>query len=209
MRRGGRLREAPDLIRSPRSEVSLRDMTGSDPDLVGTARSRPPGSARTIGHVRRRPSTIASSVLRNLDPLLTPELLHVLAAMGHGDEIVVCDANFPAESVALRTAHGSVVRLAGADAPAAVRAILSLLPLDDFVETAAFRMEVVGAPDEIPEVQREVQAEVAAAGESRPLGSIERFAFYEAAKHAYAIVATGERRFYGCFVFKKGVIAPD
>ena len=149
-------------------------------------------------------------MLRNLDPLLTPELLYVLAAMGHGDEIVVCDANFPAESVALRTVHGSVVRLPGADATAAARGILSLLPLDEFVDTPAFRMEVVGDPEAIPDVQREVQAEVdRAAGRSWPLGSIERFAFYEAAKSAYAIVATGERRFYGCFIFKKGVIAPD
>ena len=149
-------------------------------------------------------------MLRNLDPLLTPELLYVLAAMGHGDEIVVCDANFPAESVALRTAHGSVVRLPGADATAAARGILSLLPLDEFVDTPAFRMEVVGDPEAIPDVQREVQAEVdRAAGRSWPLGSIERFAFYEAAKSAYAIVATGERRFYGCFIFKKGVIPPS
>lgn len=149
-------------------------------------------------------------MLRNLDPLLTPELLYVLAAMGHGDEIVVCDANFPAESVAQRTVHGSVVRLPGADAPAAARAILSLLPLDEFVDTAAFRMEVVGDPDELPEVQQQVQALVdEAAGRSWPLGSLERFAFYEAAKNAYAVVATGERRFYGCFVFKKGVIPPE
>jgi L-fucose mutarotase len=149
-------------------------------------------------------------MLRNLDPLLTPELLYVLAAMGHGDEIVVCDANFPAESVALHTAHGSVVRLPGADAPAAVRAILSLLPLDTFVETPAFRMEVVGAPEELTDVQVEVQAEVdRAAGRGLPLGSLERFAFYEAAAKAYAVVATGERRFYGCFVFKKGVVPPD
>ena len=148
-------------------------------------------------------------MLRDLDALLTPELLYVLGAMGHGDEIVVCDANFPAESVAHRTVHGSVVRLAGADAPAAARAILSLLPLDEFVETAAFRMEVVGDPEEIPDVQREVQDVVdTAAGRSWPLGAVERFAFYEAAKSAYAVVATGERRFYGCFIFKKGVIPP-
>jgi len=149
-------------------------------------------------------------VLRNLDPLLTPELLYVLAAMGHGDEIVVSDANFPAESVALTTAHGSVVWLAGADAPSAARAILSLLPLDEFVDAPARRMEVVGSPDEVPEVQREVQAEVdRAAGRPWPMGSLERFAFYEAAQHAYAVVATAERRFYGDFIFKKGVIPPS
>lgn len=148
-------------------------------------------------------------MLRNLDPLLTPELLYVLASMGHGDEIVVCDANFPAESVAATTAHGSVVRLAGADAAAAARAILSVLPLDEFVETPVLRMEVVDAPAEIPEVQRDVQAAVdLAAGRPLPMGSLERYAFYESAARAYAVVATGERRFYGNFVFKKGVVGP-
>ena len=148
-------------------------------------------------------------MLRNLDPLLTPELLYVLAAMGHGDDLVVCDANFPAESVAETTTHGSVIRLPGADSTSAARAILSLLPLDEFVDAPAARMEVVGSPDELPEVQREVQAEIdAAAGRSWPMGSIERFAFYDAARRAYAVVATGERRFYGCFIFKKGVIPP-
>ncbi len=146
-------------------------------------------------------------MLRDLDPLLTPELLYVLAAMGHGDEVVVCDANFPAESVALTTPHGSVVRLAGADAPAAARAILSVLPLDEFVETPVLRMEVVDSPAEIPAVQRDVQELVdGAAGRPLPMGSLERHAFYETAARAYAVVATGERRFYGNFVFKKGVV---
>jgi L-fucose mutarotase len=149
-------------------------------------------------------------MLRDLDPLLTPELLYVLAAMGHGDEIAVCDANFPAESLALATPHGSVVRLVGADAPAAARAILSLLPLNEFVDAPATRMEVVGAPDELPDVQREVQEAVdRAAGRSLPMASLERHAFYDAARRAYALVATGERRFYGNFVFTKGVVGPE
>jgi len=146
-------------------------------------------------------------MLRGIDPLLTPELLYVLASMGHGDELVICDANFPAESVAATTAHGSVVRLAGADAPAVARAILSVLPLDEFVDTPVLRMEVVDSPAELPEVQRAVQEEVdGAAGRSLPMGSLERHAFYEAAGRSYAVVATGERRFYGNFVFKKGVV---
>jgi L-fucose mutarotase len=92
----------------------------------------------------------------------------------------------------------------------AARAILSLLPLDSFVEKPALRMEIVGQPDEVPAVQKEVQAEIdAAEGKTWPMGSIERFAFYDLAKKAYCVVQTGERRFYGCFIFKKGVIPPD
>ena len=84
------------------------------------------------------------------------------------------------------------------------------MPLDTFVDDPALRMEIVGKPKEIPPVQQEVQAEIdRAEGRSWPLGSIERFAFYELAEKAYCVIATGERRFYGCFLFKKGVIAPD
>jgi L-fucose mutarotase len=149
-------------------------------------------------------------MLKNLDPLLTPELLGVLAAMGHGDELVLCDANFPADSVARTTTHGRPVRLAGADAPTAARAILSLLPLDEFVGVPVSRMEVSGEPETLPPVQQEVQAVVdAAAGRSLPMGSVERFAFYERARSTYAVVATGERRFWGCFTFTKGVVPPS
>ena len=84
------------------------------------------------------------------------------------------------------------------------------MPLDSFVEHAALRMEMVGKPKEIPPVQAEVQAEIdRAEGKSWPMGSIERFAFYDLARKAYCVIQTGERRFYGCFVFKKGVIPPD
>jgi L-fucose mutarotase len=92
----------------------------------------------------------------------------------------------------------------------AARAILSVLPLDSFVDKPALRMEIVGRPDEVPPVQIEVQTEIdAAQGYASPMGSIERFAFYELAKRSYCVIQTGERRFYGCFIFKKGVIAPD
>jgi L-fucose mutarotase len=106
---------------------------------------------------------------------------------------------------------GKLLRFDGADAARAVRAVLSVLPLDTFVEHPAFRMEVVGEPSTIPAVQREAQAEVnAAEGRDLPFASIERFAFYERAKKAYCVIATGERRGYGCFVFTKGVLlAPD
>jgi L-fucose mutarotase len=105
--------------------------------------------------------------------------------------------------------HGRLLRI---DAPAArvAQAVLSVFPLDSFVDDAAARMEIVGDPDTVPEVQREVQAEIdRAEGRAWPLVPIERYAFYERAKAAYAVIQTGERRFYGCFAFRKGVIAPD
>jgi L-fucose mutarotase len=150
-------------------------------------------------------------MLKNLDPLLNADVLHALRAMGHGDELVVCDANFPADSVARATVLGNLLRIDGADAPRAVRAILSVLPLDTFVEAPAMRMEVVGEPNTIPAVQREAQAEVdAAEGRSVPFAPIERHAFYARARKAYCVIASGEARGYGCFIFTKGVLlAPD
>ncbi|HKR38775.1 MAG TPA: RbsD/FucU family protein [Paraburkholderia sp.] len=150
-------------------------------------------------------------MLKNLDPLLNADVLQALRAMGHGDELIVCDANFPADSVARATVLGKLLRIDGADAPRAVRAILSVLPLDTFVEAPAMRMEVVGEPDTIPTVQHEAQAEVdAAEGRAVPFAPIERHAFYARARKAYCVIATGETRGYGCFVFTKGVLlAPD
>jgi L-fucose mutarotase len=148
-------------------------------------------------------------MLKGLDPLLNAEVLGVLRAMGHGDNLVLADSNFPAQSTARRTVHGRLLRI---DAPAArvAQAVLSVFPLDSFVDDAAARMEIVGDPDTVPEVQREVQAEIdRAEGRAWPLVPIERYAFYERAKAAYAVIQTGERRFYGCFAFRKGVIAPD
>ena len=141
-------------------------------------------------------------MLKNLTSLHTPELLHTLASMGHGDDIVVVDAHFPAVSMAQR-----LIRLDGVSAPAALDAILQLIPLDSLVDDPALRIEVVGKPDEIPDVQKEFQAVIdKREGKSSPLGKLERFAFYERAKKAFAIVATGELRTYGCVVIKKGVI---
>jgi len=150
-------------------------------------------------------------MLKNLDPLLNADILHALRAMGHGDELVVCDANFPADSIARATALGRLLRIDGANAPRAIRAILSVLPLDTFVESPAMRMEVVGEPSTIPAVQCEAQAEVdAAEGRPMPFASLERHAFYARARKAYCVIATGETRGYGCFVFAKGVLlAPD
>ncbi len=149
-------------------------------------------------------------MLIGIDPLLTPELLYVLAAMGHGDDLVIADANFPAYSTAPRTRHGQVLTLPGSTAPAALRAVLSLLPLDNFVDQPVRTMAVEGSPDEIPPVQRELQEVVDnAAGRHWPLGALSRTGFYEAAGSAYAVVITGERRLYGNVLVKKGVVPPD
>jgi L-fucose mutarotase len=91
-----------------------------------------------------------------------------------------------------------------------VAAVLSVMPLDTFVDDAAARMEIVGAPDEIAPVQAEVQVAIdAAEGKPWPLFPIERHAFYARARKAYAVIQTGERRFYGCFALRKGVIPPE
>lgn len=148
-------------------------------------------------------------MLKGIDWVLNAEVLGALRAMGHGDDLIVADTNFPAASIAAQTRLGRLLRI-DLDAPRVVRAVLSVYPLDSFVEDAAARMEVVGAPDRLEPVMAEVQAEVdAAEGRAWPLLGVERYAFYERAKAAYAVIQTGERRFYGCFAFRKGVIAPE
>lgn len=143
-------------------------------------------------------------MLKLIDPVLGPDLLYILRAMGHGDEIAIVDANFPAETMGRQ-----VVRLDGIAATHAAEAILALLPLDEFEPEAAFVMQQVHAPDELAEICREFEAQVGRASEGRfGVKSIERFAFYERAKGAFAIVQTGERRLYGNLILKKGVITP-
>ncbi len=148
-------------------------------------------------------------MLKGIDPLLNADVLHALESMGHGDDIVLVDANFPAESVAAQTVLGQLLRIDAPTVARAARAVLSVLPLDSFVEQPALRMEIVGEPNTVPPVAAEVQAEIdAAEGRSWPMGQVERFAFYEVAKRCYAVIQTRERRFYGCFIFKKGVFQP-
>ncbi len=142
-------------------------------------------------------------MLKGIDPILGPELLATLRAMGHGDDIAIVDANFPATANARR-----LIRADGVSATDMVRAVVSLLPLDDFVDTAAFRMAVVGAPNETPPVIGDFATILKAAGYDREIAAVERFAFYEQAAHAYAIVTTGERRFWGNLILKKGALPP-
>lgn len=149
-------------------------------------------------------------MLKGIDHRLNADVLAALRAMGHGDMLIVSDTNFPADSIARVTVAGKLLRMENLSAAEAVQAILSVLPLDTFVDDFAGRMQVGDTPDVIPPVQSEVQAEVdRAEGRPRPLMPIERFAFYDLARSAYAVIQTGERRFYGCFMLRKGVIPPE
>lgn len=146
-------------------------------------------------------------MLKTIPPLLGAELLTILAEMGHGDDLVLADRNFPAVSTAEATVSGRCVQIAGAGAPEAARAILTLLPLDGFVPAPVRHMTATDDPTAVLEVHREVQVEVdAAEGRAVAMEAVERFAFYAAAREAYAVVQTNEDRPYGCFIFKKGVI---
>ena len=142
-------------------------------------------------------------MLKHIPPILSPELLKILMEMGHGDEIVIGDGNFPAASMANR-----LVRCDGHGVPALLDAILALFPLDSFVEAPVALMEVVPGSDitnppiwavfqEIIEKHEPVHNKIA---------RIERFAFYERAKTSYAIVATGESALYANVILKKGVV---
>jgi L-fucose mutarotase len=149
-------------------------------------------------------------MLKGIDNRLNADVLYVLRAMGHGDMLVISDTNFPADSIAQQTVHGSLLRMENLTAAQATEAVLSLFPLDTFVDDFAGRMEIVGDPATVPPVQAEVQAAIdAAEGRPRPMVGIERFDFYDKARQAYAVIQTGERRFYGCFIFRKGVIPPE
>lgn len=143
-------------------------------------------------------------MLYGIDPILGPDLLHALRAMGHGDELAIVDANYPALSKAKR-----LVRLDGLDAVRVLDAVLSLMPLDDFVDCAAFTMQPVDDPNSIPEVCREFRKVVDKRAPGFKIESMERFAFYDRANAAFVTIATGERRLYGNIVLKKGVIRPE
>lgn len=146
-------------------------------------------------------------LLKNLDPLLSPNLLKTLSEMGHGDEIAVVDANFTVHSLA---EHKPIIRLDGVDLLRACRAVLSVFPLDNDVQQPIAFMKVSNSPEGfLNPAQQEVlfhlrDQEMVATDHCQPL---ERFAFYERVKSAYAFVVTGEMRTYANFVFKKGVIS--
>jgi len=144
----------------------------------------------------RAPRTL--SMLKRIPPLLTPDALHALASMGHGDTLAIVDAHFPAARLAQR-----LVRLPGADAPAVLRAVLALLPLDA-PGPSAWTMRVIGDPSAVPAAVAELQAVLSAAGEGRA-EALDRSAFYERAAQSFAVFACGEQRTYGNLLLCKGV----
>ena len=144
-------------------------------------------------------------MLIGLPNALTPDLLRHLKAMGHGDELVIADANFPAESCGAR-----IERLAGISATEALEAILTLMPLDSYVEAPARTMQVVGDPEAVPDVVAEFQRIIdTTADNPARVRSVERHAFYVEARKAYCVVQTAETRFYGNIILSKGVVSPD
>jgi L-fucose mutarotase len=146
-------------------------------------------------------------MLKHIDPLLSAELLFVLKSMGHGDDLLICDRNHPAASIAKHTVHGHVVPIFGADLPTLSKALLHHFPLDDFVPEPIFRMEVVGDPGKTVDAHRSMQA-IADAANGAPvkIKPLERFAFYEAARKCFAVVQTTDAGPYGCFILRMGVI---
>lgn len=140
-------------------------------------------------------------MLKGIHPLLGPDLLHTIRSMGHGDDIVIADANFPAAFMGPK-----VVRADGVDAASIAEAILSHMPLDTFIPQAAWRMEVVGDAAAVPEICATFQDIVSRLAGDFTVHAVERFAFYEMAKKAACIVATTETRLYGNLILKKGVV---
>ncbi|MDR3537017.1 MAG: RbsD/FucU domain-containing protein [Acetobacteraceae bacterium] len=141
-------------------------------------------------------------MLKGIDPLLTPDLLHALAAAGHGDRVAIVDANFPAARVARR-----LVAVPGIPAPRVLDAILSVLPVDDFEPGPIVVMQVVGDTQAVPDAVREFTAVLARHAAPAPV-ALERHAFYAAAAEAFVVVQTGERRFYGNVLVTTGVVPP-
>ncbi|MCG7504931.1 RbsD/FucU family protein [Mesorhizobium retamae] len=143
-------------------------------------------------------------MLRGIHPLLGPDLLHALRSMGHGDEIVIADGNFPAS-----TQGPKVVRADGLGGEALLEAILTHMPLDTYAPAAAFRMAVVEDPDRLPDICRSYQSIVDRLAGPFVIAPLERFAFYERAAKAAYIVASGERAAYANILLKKGVVRPE
>lgn len=139
-------------------------------------------------------------MLKGIPSILSPELLKIMMEMGHGDEIIIADGNFPAASHAQH-----LVRCDGHGVPEVLEAILKLLPLDQYVESPVALMSVVPGDPIVPVIWDEYKAEIAKYGDVK-IEYLERFAFYERAKKAYAIIATGEKAQYANVILKKGVV---
>ena len=146
-------------------------------------------------------------MLKGIDSTLTAEMLLVLMSMGHGDDLLICDINHPAATIAKDTTYGRLVNMAGCDLPRAANAILSLMPLDTFVPAPVIRMKVVDDPDRIMPVHERMKDVVdKIEGRAVTFQALERFDFYTAAKRCFAAVRTSDPGPYGCFILRKGVI---
>lgn len=143
-------------------------------------------------------------MLKGIPPILGPGLLYVLRAMGHGDEIAIVDANFPGDS-----SGPQLIRLDGVSATDVLDAVLTLMPLDTFVDDQAFGMEVVGDPKKREATHKEFDKLIKKHEPKMKLSMLERFAFYERVHGAFAIIQTGERRLYGNVLLKKGIVRPE
>ena len=147
-------------------------------------------------------------MLKGIDPRLPPDLLHILARMGHGDDLAIVDANHPAEMVAAATVTGELVRLPGLAVDSVLEAVLTLFPLDDFTDDPIRFMQVVGKPEARPDAVQAMEGVARRAGYAGRFHALERFAFYDAAKCAFAVVQCGERRLYGNVLLRMGALAP-
>jgi L-fucose mutarotase len=142
-------------------------------------------------------------MLKNIPSILSPDLLKILMEMGHGDKIVIADGNFPAASLAQR-----LVRLDGHGAAGVLEAVLKLMPLDIYVEKAAALMQVVAGDTVETPIWDEYGSIIKTSGEKFDgFEFVDRFDFYDRAKKAYAVVATGEKALYANIILKKGVVA--
>ena len=150
-------------------------------------------------------------MLKNINPNLNAELLFILDSMGHGDELVITDCNFPSYSTASKTASGKLVFMDGLDLPILAKAIFSVFPLDSFVQIPVHCMEVVDKPNEKAECHKDMRKILDETSDRHwEMGFIERHAFYKRACDSYAVVcAAAERRPYGCFILTKGIIGPN
>lgn len=141
-------------------------------------------------------------MLIGIDPILNADILFALRAMGHGDEIVIADGSFPAQTVAKR-----LIRMEAADLPRMLKAVLSVMPIDESEPDPVVGMQVIDEPDTVVMAHTVIQGVLdALPGASPTLSRIERFAFYDRAKEAFAIIATGETLFYGNVIIRKGTV---
>lgn len=140
-------------------------------------------------------------MLKKIPKILSPQLLKTLMEMGHGDEIVIADGNFPSHTLSQH-----VIRADGLSGTEILKAVMELFPLDAYSEQQVYLMEVVPGDDYQAEIWNEYEAILHSSGESFTVGYIERFAFYERAKKSYAVIASGEEALYANIILKKGVV---